>query len=162
MKQGNQRTEEINERISYRNIPSSQLQPQFDIRPLSSKYAKLPIVDRRENYTTPLQALPTYDIESTFNPGTGQGPWSGFASNINNESRLRNQFFALQRGAAQGSYVPGKDSDLYKVHIPVTESEQQFPGLFAHDKFEEFNPSPKDLGVNFFDNFTRQQIKDLS
>ena len=50
IRQGSTRTEELNQRISSRNIPSNQLQAQFDIRPVSSKYAKMPIVDRHENH----------------------------------------------------------------------------------------------------------------
>jgi hypothetical protein len=162
IRQGSQRTEELNDRISHRNMPSSQLQPQFDIRPLSSKYAKMPIVDRHVNHSVPIHVIPTYDIETTFNPGTAQAPWSGFANNINNESRLRNQFYALQRGAGQSCYIPSQTSSLYKTHIPNTPSQQPFPGLFQKNRFEDFNPCPQGLGVSFFENCTRYQIKDLS
>jgi hypothetical protein len=160
--QGNQRTEELNERISYRNIPSKQLQAQFDIRPQSSKYSKMPIVDRHTKHTVEIQAMPAYDIKSTFNPGNAQGPWSGFASNVNNESRLRNQFFALQRGAEQSYYIPPKNSDMYEVRIPQTESQQPFPDLFTKFKFDDFNPCPTTLGNNFFENCTRQQLKEIA
>jgi len=160
---GNQRTEEINQRISYRNMPSSQLQPQFDIRPLSSKYAKMPIVDRHVNHKVPINVIPTYDIETTFNPGSAQAPWSGFAANINNESRLRNQFYALQNGAGQSCYIPFKNSELYNPPvIAATANQQPFPDLFKNQPFEEFNPCPKGLGLNFFENCTRQQIKELA
>jgi hypothetical protein len=160
---GNQRTEELNQRISIRNMPTSQLQPQFDIRPFSSKYAKMPIVDRHVRHQVQLQAVPTYDIETTFNPGTAQAPWSGFAANINDESRLRNQFFALQRGGGQSSYIPAQNSELYNAPIQAATSDQQpFPALFMAQTFEEFNGCPKGLGVNFFENCTRQQIKELA
>jgi hypothetical protein len=163
MKEGNQRTEQLNERISYRNIPSSQLQPQFDLRPLSTKYAMMPIVDRRENHAEPIRSVPIYDSETTFNPGSAQAPWSGFASNINKESILRNQFFALQKGAGQSCYIPSLNSELYnKTNFYSTNVSQPFPDLFTKPTFEEFNPSPKSLGVNFFENCTRQQIKEIS
>jgi hypothetical protein len=160
--QGSHRTEELNQRISYRNVPSNQLQPQFDIRPQSSKYTKMSIVDRHENHSVPLQVIPAYDIETTFNPGSAQGPWSGFATNVNNESRLRNQFFALQKGAGQACYIPAKNSDMYQVRIPATASQQPFPSLFTNFKFDECNESPKNSGKNFFENCTRQQIKELA
>ena len=163
IKQGSQRTEEINQRMAYRNLPSSQLQPQFDIRPQSSKYTKMQVVDRHVNHHEAILDIPTYDISVTFNPGSAQGPWSGFATNIKNESRLRNQFFALQKGAGQSCYIPAKQSDLYNhIPIPTTPSQQQFPDLFNKAPFEEFNPCPTGLGVNFFENCTRQQIKELS
>jgi hypothetical protein len=122
----------------------------------------MPIVDRHVEHSVPIQAIPTYDIETTFNPGSAQAPWSGFANNINNESRLRNQFYALQRGAGQSSYIPSQNSSLYQVHIPNTPLHQPFPGLFQKNRFEDFNPSPKGLGGRFFENCTRQQIKELS
>jgi hypothetical protein len=160
---GNQRTEELNQRLLYRNIPSNPLQPQFDIRPLSSKYAKMPIVDRHVNHKVPIQVMQTYDIETTFNPGSAQAPWSGFASNINDESKLRNQFFALQNGGGQSSYIPGKNSELYNPPMQTASPDQQpFPSLFMAQQFEEFNACPKGLGGKFFENCTRQQIKELS
>jgi hypothetical protein len=163
IKPGNQRTEELNQRLFYRNIPSNQLQPQFDSRPQSSKYSKMPIVDLRVNHSTPIQDISTYNIEMTFNPGTAQAPWSGFAANINNESRLRNQFYALQKGAGQSCYIPSKNSQLYNAEIQSTLSEHQpYPALFEKDSFEEFNPCPTGLGGNFFENCTRQQLKELS
>jgi hypothetical protein len=162
MKTGNQRTEELNQRMSSRNTPSHPLQPQFDIRPLSTKYALLPIVDRRENHSEPIKLQPTYDITSMFNPGNAQGPWGGFATNINNESRLRNQFFALQHGAGQSCYIPAKMSDLYTApNLSTGIIQQPFPGLFARTEFAESNPCPKGLGVNFFENCTRQQVKEI-
>ena len=36
--------------------------------------------------------LPTYNPKVTFNPGTAVAPWSGFSSNVNKESELRNMF----------------------------------------------------------------------
>jgi hypothetical protein len=107
--------------------------------------------------------MPTYNIGTTFNPGNGQAPWSGFAENINDESYLRNQFFALQRGAGQSCYIPSKNSDMYVSKVmPTEEMVQQFPLLFEKQKFDSFNPCPKGNGSNFFSNFTRQQIKEIS
>jgi hypothetical protein len=165
IRQGSLRTEELNERISTRNIPSNPLQPQFDIRPLSTKYSMMPIFDRRPVPTVSIKVLPTYNIGETFNPGNVQAaaPWAGFASNVNDESRLRNQFFASQRGAAQSCYIPSTYSDMYQVNIPANEQTiQPFPSLFEQATFEDFNPCPKDNGINFFENCTRQQIKEIS
>ena len=164
IRQGNSRTEELNERVSSRNIPSAPLQPQFDIRPLSTKYSMMPIFDRRPIPTVSINVLPTYNISNTFNPGNAQAaaPWAGFATNVNDESRLRNQFFAIQNGAAQSCYIPSKYSDMYEVSIPSNEEViQPFPSLFEKCQFDEFNPTPKDNGINFFNNFTRQQVKEI-
>jgi len=165
IKQGSYRTEELNERISNRNVPSEPLQPQFDIRPLSTKYSVMPVFDRRPIPTVSIKSYPTYSISNTFNPGNAQAaaPWAGFAENINTESRLRNQFFALQRGAGQSCYIPSRYSDMYEVQIYSNSDPgvQPFPTLFEKTTFDAFNPCPKDNGINLFDNCTRQQIKEL-
>ena len=159
---GSQRTEELNIRTAIRNVPSQQLQAQYDIRPLSTKYDMMSIYDRRPIPNVEIKQLPDYDICKTFNPGTAQAPWSGFACNINDESRLRNQYFALQRGAGQSCYIPNSNSDMYEYNIGSLEPlSQPFPLLFEQSQFEAFNPVPKEGGVHFFDNHTRQQIKEI-
>jgi hypothetical protein len=155
------RVEDLNKRIYSRNIPSQKLQSQFDIRPVSTKYAIMPIFDRREISTVPIEKMPIYNIEHTFNPGNDQGPWSGFASNINNESRLRNQFFAQQR-ADQAAYIPSTKSDMYNVEVIGQPVQQPFPDLFANQVFMPFNPNVCGIGGNLFDNCVRQQLKNYT
>jgi hypothetical protein len=164
IKPGNQRTEELNARLTQRNIPSQQLQSSFGIRPVSTKYASMPLIDRREIPTVPIQKRPAYNVEQVFNPGNAQGPWSGFANNVNTESQLRNQFFALQRGAGQGLYIPSKNSDMYESKMkPIMDTtlQQKFPYLFEKPSFEPFHPCPENMGLNMFDNCTRQQVKEI-
>lgn len=159
---GNQRTEELNDRMYTRNIPTGSLQTQYGIRPVSTKYAMMPILDRRAIPTVPLKQTPVYNTQTTFNPGNAAGPWSGFASCINDESTLRNQFFALQRGAGQACYIPPKNSDMYEAHVPITNRVvQPFPDLFEKQVFEKFNPSHENMGSEFFNNHSRCQLKDI-
>jgi len=154
-----QKTNSINERIYDRNIPSRQLQPYLNVRPVMTKYSIMPIVDPRAPIKTPMVQLPVYNSYNTFNPGNTQSPWSGFASNINKESELRNQIFALQK-CSQAVYVPNSDSDLYQFGFTSTKkSEQPFPGLFQDEHFNTFNPNPENLGNVTFNNCTRQQLK---
>ena len=94
---GMERTEQLSQRMAERNIPSATLQPQFSIRPVSTKYDMMPIFDRRPKAKVPIKREPTYSVGTTFNPGSAQAPWSGFASNINKESQLRNQFFRITK-----------------------------------------------------------------
>lgn len=156
-----ERVEELNNRIAERNIPSQQLQAQFDIRPVSSKYALMPIYDRRAIPTVPIERRPTYDLATTFNPGNGQAPWSGYATNIDDNSRLRNQFFALQK-CDQAYYIPPTNSDMYKVEVTGQAVQQPFPDLFTKPTFQPFNPNTCGVGGNFFDNCIRQQIKNCN
>ena len=155
------RVEELNDRIYDRNIPSQKLQSQFDIRPVSSKYALMPIFDRRSIPTVPIERMPTYNLANTFNPGNAEGPWSGFATHINDESRLRNQFFALQK-ADQAYYIPPTTSDMYKVEVTGRPVEQPFPDLFNTPKFMPFNPNICGNGENFFYNCIRKQVKNCT
>jgi hypothetical protein len=158
-----QRTNSINSRTSNRNIPSQSLQPYFDSRPVPTKYYTMPIVDNRKQSTVPVNQMPTFNIEKTFNPGTGTAPWSGFASNINNESILRNQIYALQ-DCSQAVYIPKSKSDLYEVNWTQKQNiSQPFPGLFLTQSFDTVNPNPNSelIGYALFNNATRQQNKDL-
>ncbi len=149
-----------------RNIPSQSLQPYLDARPVMTKYSILPIVDPRKQITTPLIQQPTYSQEQMFNPGD-HGPWSGYASNINQESELRNQLYALQN-CPQATYVPSSDSNMYKMNWTNNNNNnnvyQPFPGLFKDQTFVKNNPNayPNKIGYALFNNATRQQTRDLT
>ncbi len=150
----------MNKRAYLRNIPSQQLQQYFDSRPVSTKYSLMPIVDPRKSVCVPVKQMPTYNPEKTFNPGNDFGPWSGYAANVNRESVLRNQIFALQ-DCPQAAYVPSSNSDLYTHRFHSKPTEQPFPYLFQNQHFEHFNPNPDNLGTAMFNNATRVQNRDL-
>lgn len=151
-------------RTYMRNIPSQPLQPYLDSRPVLTKYTILPIVDHRKQIDTPLIQQPTYTPESVFNPGNDAAPWSGYATNINHESELRNQIYALQ-GCSQAVYVPSSNSSLYSVKWQnKTPINQPFAGLFETPTLPQTNPNqyPDKIGYGLFNNATRQQTKDLT
>ena len=157
-----QRQEKENHRIYNRNIPSALLQPYISVRPVMTKYSYFPVVDPRKSIQTGLVEQPTYNTSAVFNPGNTQSPWSGFASNINTESELRNQIYALQK-CSQAVYVPSSTSDLYNVHVNSGEYHQNHPLLFKEEHFEPFNPNPDPsmLGANLFHNATKTQIREI-
>jgi hypothetical protein len=160
----NKRNIELDNRIYDRNIPSSALQPEFSLRPVSTKYAVMPILDQRKAATIPLSRYQKYDLEKNFNPGTAAAPWNGFASNINKESVLRNQFFALQN-CEQSVYIPPTHSSLYNINMPYDLSANQpYPDLFNKQDFEYFNPNldATKIGYNIFNNDTRGQLLNLN
>ena len=154
-----QKTDTINYRISGRNVPAHPLQPYLDSRPVSTKYSIMPIVDPRKPINVPLKQLPTYNISNTFNPGNDFGPWSGFASNVNRESELRNQIYALQE-CSQSVYVPSSKSDLYQLHWAQQAIPQPFPELFNTEKYEN-DPTllSREGGNALFHNSTREKVK---
>jgi hypothetical protein len=164
METSSQRQKTINNRIYSRNIPSQPLQPYLDTRPVLTKYSVLPIVDSRQQISTQLIQTSTYNPSQVFNPGNDSGPWVGYASNVNTESDLRNQFYALQK-CSQSVYIPDSSSSLYDVKWKnESQISQPFPTLFRDDKFAPFNPNPEPnkIGYALFNNATRQQVKDLT
>ena len=156
--------EQTNARIYNRNIPSQMLQPYLDVRPVMTKYSHFPIVDPRKELNVKLDQMPTYNSNAVFNPGNTQSPWSGFSSNVNLESELRNQVFALQK-CDQSVYVPSSNSDLYKYSYNSnnTNQSQTHSLLFQKDHFCDFNPNPdsKLVGSGIFYNSTRTQVKEI-
>lgn len=153
----------MNIRQYNRNVPSQLLQPYLDARPVSTKYSIMPIVDPRKPINVPLEQMPVYNPEIVFNPGNDTAPWSGYASNVNIESMLHNQIYALQK-CSQSVYVPSSKSDLYNVQWRSESVIQPFPDLFKNGQFNDFNPNPNPnkIGFGLFNNATRQQIKDLT
>ena len=149
----------INEKIYNRNIPSSILEPYFSLRPVSTKFQVFPVIDNNIECSVKLENYRNYNIEKIFNPGNNTAPWSGYSNNVNIESVLRNQFFALQR-CNQSEYIPCSKSTLY--NLDKLESINNLD-KFTVDEFKEFNPNPNIniVGRNIFHNNTRQQIKSI-
>jgi hypothetical protein len=155
---------QTNNRIYDRNIPSQPLQPYIDVRPVMTKYAHFPVVDHRRENNVRLAQLPTFDVKKVFNPGNDVAPWSGFASNINLESELRNQVYALQK-CSQAVYVPSSSSDLYNYKFRTPKAQYNpHELLFQKVSFEHFNPNPDPniVGVGIFNNNTRIQVRDMT
>ena len=155
---------QMNRQLYERNVPSQMLQPYLDVRPLSTKYTFLPIVDPRVSIKTPLIQQPTYNIKHTFNPGNTKGPWSGFSSQVEEESSLRNQYFALQK-CNQAVYVPNSDSDLYKAPVFLKKSDDvllgKTPFLFQEETYLSPNSGMGEKkDTSLFLNNTRMQRKE--
>ncbi len=159
-----ERVDELNERILGRFYPDMPLQPNIDVRSVPTKYAHFPVIDRIPIPNIPIFKAPYYSMETNFTPANCRGPIDGYLSNVNLESSLRNQFFALQRGAPQNEYIPSSQSDLYKVQMadPSKVDAQPYPGLF-----DRYHPGatmkPTKLAANigsdrFFNN-TRVQLR---
>jgi hypothetical protein len=152
------RDDEINRRIYDRNVPSANLQPQYSIRPTSTKYGYMQVLDQYNKSTVPLKSYSSYSTTQTFNPGNAQAPWSGYSNNVNVESTLRNQFFALQN-CEQSTYIPSSTSDLYNTKVEYTQQKQTHPLLFEQPEFNTFNPNSMNIANSIFNNHTRYDVK---
>jgi hypothetical protein len=155
------RLDELNTRLFDRVLPTGGgLQPNFDPRPVSTKYAHFPIISGHSPTTEPIRQMPDYSTEGTFAPMTTRGPVDGFLVNVDTESQLRHQFFALQRGAGQDIYIPSSHSDLYVTTAVGRQETQPYLGLFNKESF--IGPSTAHLGgigKDAFANSTRQQMR---
>jgi hypothetical protein len=149
----------MNVSIYKRNIPSRDLQPNINARPVSTKYAFYPIVDQRRRGKYPLKQYPSYETSFVFNPSDDLAPSSGFRKNINVESELRNQIYALQKGD-RAVYVPTSSSDLYKP-MWVPQNQIQNPRVFHQEKFNSFNPDVLNINQFVYNNSTRTQLKNV-
>jgi len=161
----NERVDELNDRILGRFYPDMQLQPNIDVRPVPTKYSHFPVIDRIALPKVAIPVAPYYSVETNFTPSNSRGPVDGYFSNVNVESSLRNQYFALQRGAPQTAYIPSSQSDMYKVQISNTtrQEEQPYPGLFnsyqpASTSTTSSQLDPK-IGADRFFNNTRVQLR---
>jgi hypothetical protein len=156
-----ERVDELNTRISSRQFSDQPLQPNYNPRPVPTKYALFPTINRRKEVKEMLMVYPEYNTYNNFNPGTAKAPPSGFINNVDTETILRNQAFALQK-ADQNVYVPSSHSDLYKVEVVSRPSEQPYPLLFNRFQFDDFqhpNNVNKNIGKDVFSNHTRTQLR---
>ena len=126
-----------------------------------TKYSFMPIVDPRKKLSVKLEQQPTYNSNAVFNPGNDIAPWSGYSSDVNVESELRGQIFALQK-CDQSVYVPNSNSDLYKHSFtPSNTHSSSHELLFKKEYFCEFNPLPNKVSMGLFNNSTRTAMLPL-
>jgi len=160
------RTEDLNDRIYQRMFPDVDLKPNFDPRPVSTKYSILPIVDSYARTTEPYKPYLDYHPEVMFNPGNAKAPVDGFFKKVDLESDLRNQRYLLEKYDLGAKYIPSLESDMYKVTV---KSSDNGAALHAHPLL--FSPFlvggsqdaeaaiPQTVGNDNFHNHTRTQLR---
>jgi hypothetical protein len=141
---------ELNNRLNTRWFPSQSLPPQYDVRPVSTKYTFFQTVEERApSFTQPLQ-YKYYTPETTFNPGS-RAPTDYYLDNIDTESKLRNQFMALQK-SNQSVYVPELTSSLY-------ENKYEYKKNYTPTTCKTSTTSNIDQNNNAFNNSTRYNLR---
>jgi hypothetical protein len=158
----NERVDELNDRITARNTPDTPLKPNYDPRPVPTKYAHFPIINRRAPSHEPVINFLDHNVSAHFNPGNARAPPAGFSNQVDTETVLRNQFFAMQGGAGQHVYIPSSNSDLYKTTVVSKPSEQPHPLLFQQEQFSKMqhpNLTNPAVGRADFFNHTRTQLR---
>lgn len=162
----NERVDELNERIMSRNTPDMTLAPNFDPRPIPTKYSQFPIINRRTSGNERIIPVVNHNVGFNFNPATQNAPPFGYIVNIDTETALRNQTVSLQRDTAfQGTYIPSSKSDLYNVTVVSKPSVQPFPDLFDRPTFQTAIPANLEgsqIGKSSFFNHTRTQLRSMA
>jgi hypothetical protein len=157
------RVDEINNRYTDRQFADKPLKPQFDIRAVPTKYSVFPLIDRRTPATVPYKQYLDHSPESNFCPNISYGPIDGYLKNIETESTLRNQYFALHRGADQAVFVPSSNSDLFKTAPAVGRQEEQphrtIASQFNFEQKQYSNFAEQKIGQDRFNNNTRTQLR---
>jgi len=156
-----ERVEDLNIRIASRQFPDYPLEPNYEPRPVPTKYSTFPIIDRRTPPKETKLSYPQFDTNKNFNPGTRGAPTKSYLNNIDTETILRNQAFSMQN-CPHNVYVPTDKSDLYNVTIVSRPTEQPYPLLFQQMELEKSlhpNVESSNIGKNMLFNSTRVQLR---
>jgi hypothetical protein len=155
---------ELNERMNRRYFPSRNLRPNFDPRPLSTKYEKF----NKSSMSKMLPPLPkvsgekqsSFSPNKVFYPGNSKAPVHYALQSIDIESHLRNQYHLLQKNEKLG-YTPHHKSNMYSLkdqggilkanNIKMNNAEVNF----------SFNPDRCNLAPEAFNNSTRYNLKNM-
>ena len=142
--------DELNSRLERRWLPSTSLQPLYDIRPTSTKYSCIQTINEPKSENVPLMKYLEYS-PNVFNPGN-RAPVDYYMKSIDVESKLRSQFMALQK-SDQASYVPETSSELYTAKGGHKEKE------YTEVSQMKSRSPPTKLEPFAFGNMTRLYIK---
>lgn len=140
------RLDELNERLISRIYPDFMIPSLISSRPSETRQTILgnstdPRVDMkvRDIIHYPIQ---NSSIRDNFISTKGDPIW--FLHNIDTETKLKNQCFALQTDCPQATYIPDSSSELYKIQLPPNSHpvQQPFPYLFHKQQFQENQRTP--------------------
>lgn len=146
---------ELNQRINKRYFPSQELPPNFDPRPISTKYTHFMQQDPPLSSSTSLRSYPLYNTKDIFYPGTTKAPVQHALQQVDVESLLGNRFMALQKND-HAFYIPPYQSDLYKQHSNLQDKPKT--------QMLEVNIQSRtscNLAPHTFNNSTRYNLKNL-
>ena len=125
-----ERVEDLNKRIESRTRSNRKLQMLFSPRPAQTRYVKMPAIDCKKEANVFIQNMGTFSPYHTFTPGNA--PWTGYAAAIDQDSRLKNIFFPIQK-CPQREYIPASDSQLYQYQLMTQPVKMTHELLFKTD-----------------------------
>lgn len=160
----NERVDELNDRIKTRHFPDVELPPNFDPRPVSTKFCLYPTFIRNPDGSATKKSISmvpsggisinddkTYQ-KVVYNPGTDRGPPITFLKNIDIENQLRKEYLPTKIVNTTTIYSNEKSipSQTYNTYIP---------NYLANPYI---NDSSQKIGGNKFNNFTKIQLRNIS
>jgi len=155
--------QEMNDKILNRRFPDTELQPNLDSRPISTKYSLFPIIETMKPQLNK-QYLEHY-TELNFAPCTSNGPVKKCETHISLENELRGQNTKHYKGDLVNKYIPSLKSDLYSVQLPqVPMVTQPHPLLFQKNKYETSSQNAvvnSNVGKEIINNHTRTQRRNM-
>lgn len=158
----NERIDELNWRIQERMTSTHPMKPNYDPRPVMTKYSLFPLIDRVKEMEEPKKTYQDFDVESNFYPMTDRPHCSGYFNNIDRETNMRNQNCILQKYETKNAYEPNFNSDLYKIKPPEfkqpLDTTNMHPALFEQQTFKG-NTYDFTIGRMKFNNPTRTQLR---
>ena len=152
------RREPWNNKIFRRNNVDNTLETLFSSRPSSTRQVEYPILDCIKNSNITIAKTAKHHISNNFT-GNSSGPYSGY--NVDLETQLSNRNTVLQK-CPQSKYIPNSNSDMYENGY-LTPLKDKNLNLLAQkqETFMGFNPNKCRIGIELFNNHTRQQTKDV-
>ena len=139
----------VNNKIYERQFPSQPLKPLYEQRPVSTKYSFFQLIEERDKPKTELLEYNSYSTK-VFNPGF-RGQVDFYLNEVDTESKLRNQFMALQK-SNQSVYVPDLNSSLYVNEYSTTKEKYSTTECTSRQ-------APDNLAPNQFYNTTRMNLR---
>ena len=157
------RLDELDARLASRQFPDRPLQPNFNFRPVPTKYSRFPLIDRRAKPEVAIRREEPHNIATNFSPATSNGPVASYLANIDLETVLQNRHVSLQHGADQGVYVPSSKSDLYGFAAVGRQEDMGDRSIIfnKHSLDTKVSDIAKQIGQDRFHNNTRTQLRGL-
>ena len=149
----------LNNRINERYFPSQELQPNFDPRPVQTKYTYFMSTDERPVPEENLRKYQDFSTKQVFYTGSDKGPVHYALKQVDIDSLLNNRFMGLQRND-RSQYIPSVRSDLYQNKGTLL-SKQNKIDKYSLNKPIIKNVDKCNLAPDVFNNSTRSNLKNL-
>jgi hypothetical protein len=152
-----ERTEELNDRILNRVIPSHHLDPVLRPRSVPTRYVDMPTT----TYKAPEEHSRGFLTPDKVYLSGSSMPFSAYSTVVDVERKIQNKTHPYMKEDLKNTFIPHSESMLYKYSQPPTENIQTHPRLFRNFTGFDKNPNLHGLGNEWFNNPTRQQVKNI-